>query len=383
MLPVVISNSSTKTHPRMISSLQIKGYRGFSALEMSGLERVNLLVGKNNSGKTSALEAIFLLISRGDPSALWQVLWRRGERLTTSADRVRDRAPDLDVSHLFTGHALHLGSTFNLSAKNQNAERYLNFTLSEIKSEKDATSTNKRERLTIPSRLGLEVKGFPPPPIEMLPLSQAGGLDSDVLQSPRRLRREVANELSTQYITADSLDSSDLVSLWDKVALTPNEDRVMRALRFLDLDVERIAPQVGGQFYYSRGGFIVKLAGFDHPVPIGSMGDGMWRMMAMAIAIAHCKDGVLLIDEIDTGLHYTVMANMWRLIFGAAKELNVQVFASTHSSDCIRSLAELCYLETDVADNVTLQRIERDKENAVAYTAEEIEIAAERRVEVR
>jgi AAA15 family ATPase/GTPase len=157
----------------------------------------------------------------------------------------------------------------------------------------------------------------------------------------------------------------------------------MRALRFLDLDVERIAPQVGGQFYYSRGGFIVKLAGFDHPVPIGSMGDGMWRMMAMAIAIAHCKDGVLLIDEIDTGLHYTVMANMWRLIFGAAKELNVQVFASTHSSDCIRSLAELCYLETDVADNVTLQRIERDKENAVAYTAEEIEIAAERRVEVR
>jgi len=355
MLPVVISNSSTKTHPRMISSLQIKGYRGFSALEMSGLERVNLLVGKNNSGKTSALEAIFLLISRGDPSALWQVLWRRGERLTTSADRVRDRAPDLDVSHLFTGHALHLGSTFNLSAKNQNAERYLNFTLSEIKSEKDATSTNKRERLTIPSRLGLEVKGFPPPPIEMLPLSQAGGLDSDVLQSPRRLRREVANELSTQYITADSLDSSDLVSLWDKVALTPNEDRVMRALRFLDLDVERIAPQVGGQFYYSRGGFIVKLAGFDHPVPIGSMGDGMWRMMA----------------------------NMWRLIFGAAKELNVQVFASTHSSDCIRSLAELCYLETDVADNVTLQRIERDKENAVAYTAEEIEIAAERRVEVR
>ena len=135
--------------------------------------------------------------------------------------------------------------------------------------------------------------------------------------------------------------------------------------------------------YYERGGFIVKIKGREHPVPIGSMGDGMWRMMAMAIAIAHCKDGVLLIDEIDTGLHYTVMANMWRLVFGALKELNVQVFATTHSSDCIRSLAELCYLETDVADNVTLQRIESDKPKAVSYTAQDIEMAAERHIEVR
>jgi predicted ATP-dependent endonuclease of OLD family len=109
----------------------------------------------------------------------------------------------------------------------------------------------------------------------------------------------------------------------------------------------------------------------------------MWRMMALAIAIAHCKSGVLLVDEIDTGLHYTVMANMWRLIFGAARELDVQVFATTHSSDCIRSLAELCYQETDVADNVTLQRIERGRNKAVPYTAAEIEVAAEKHIEVR
>jgi predicted ATPase len=366
----------------MISSIQVNGYRGLAEFEMSELERVNLLVGKNNSGKTSVLEAIFLLISRGEPSALWQVLWRRGERLT-AAERSRDRAPDLDVSHLFLGHVLGLGSSFKLSAKNQTPERHLTFTLTEIKGEKDATATSKRDRLGVPSRIGLEVKGNPAPAIEMLPLSQTGGLDSEILQSPRRLRREVASELHTQFITAEGLDGSDLVSLWDGVALTPNEDRVMLALRFLDLEVERIAPQVGGQFYYPRGGFIVKMKGYDHPVPIGSMGDGMWRMMAMAIAIAHCKDGVLLIDEIDTGLHYTVMANMWRLIFGAAKELNVQVFATTHSSDCIKSLAELCYRETDVADNVTLQRIERGRSNAIPYTATEIEIAAEKQVEVR
>lgn len=366
----------------MISSIQIQGYRGLENFSMSGLQRVNLLVGKNNSGKTSALEAIFLLATRGDPSTLWQVLWRRGERLSGSVDRTRDRPPDLDVSHLFTGHGLHLGASFKLSATNETPERYLTFTLSEIKSEKDASETGKKSSL-IPSRVGLEIKGQPAPLIKQMPLGQGGGLDSDVLQSPRRMRRELLHELPAQFITAESLDGSDLISLWDKVALTPNEERVVAALRFLDLDVERIAPQVGGQFYYSRGGFIVKVKGHPQPLPIGSMGDGMWRMLAMAIAIAHCKDGVLLVDEIDTGLHYTVMANMWRLIFGAAADLNVQVFATTHSSDCIRSLAELCYEETSVADNVTLQRIEKGNPKAIPYTAEEIEIASERRVEVR
>ncbi len=366
----------------MISSLQIQGYRGLEKFEMGGLHRVNLLVGKNNSGKTSALEAIFLLATRGDPSTLWQVLWRRGERLSATVHRTPDRAPDLDVSHLFTGHGMRLGSSFTLSAKNEKPERFLTFTLSEIKSEKDPSETSKQARL-IPSRVGLEIKGHPAPLIKQMPLSQSGGLDSEVLQSPRRLRRELLNEFPAQFITAESLDGSDLISLWDKVALTPNEERVVAALQFLDLDVQRIAPQVGGQYFYPRGGFIVKVKGHSQPLPIGSMGDGMWRMLAMAIAIAHCKDGVLLVDEIDTGLHYTVMANMWRLIFGAAADLNVQVFATSHSSDCIRSLAELCYEETAIADNVTLQRIEKGKPEAIPYTADEIEIAAERRVEVR
>ena len=72
------------------------------------------------------------------------------------------------------------------------------------------------------------------------------------------------------------------------------------------------------------------------------MGDGMWRIMAMAISLAQCKDGFLLIDEIDTGLHYSVMTDMWKLIYRSALDLSVQVFASTHSNDCIRSLAEFC-----------------------------------------
>lgn len=352
---------------------------------MSGLARVNLLVGTNNSGKTSVLEAIHLLASQGDPWALLQVLVRRGERLTGS-ERMPPRYVELDVSHLFTGHDVRLGSKFTLTAKNQTPERRLTFVINEVKEHAPAAGVPEQPAV---ARLGLHVSGRPSPMFGPMPLSRSFGILVDPVESPRRYRRnrtsESEGDLPAQFITTDSLDGAELVSLWDKVALTPNEDRVLRALTFLDEHIERIAAQAGTQNFYNsgRGGFIVKIFGREHPLPIGSMGDGMWRMLAMAIAIAHCKDGILLVDEIDTGLHYSVMTNMWRLIFRAAKDLNVQVFATTHSSDCIKSLAELCCSDPEVASNVSLQRIERGKQKAVPYTANEIEIAAEHHIEVR
>ena len=75
----------------MIHSIEIEGYRGFDRFEMADLGLINLLVGGNNSGKTSVLEAIYLLTSRGDPGSIWQLLWRRGEQLPD--DRPREIGP--------------------------------------------------------------------------------------------------------------------------------------------------------------------------------------------------------------------------------------------------------------------------------------------------
>jgi AAA15 family ATPase/GTPase len=112
------------------------------------------------------------------------------------------------------------------------------------------------------------------------------------------------------------------------------------------------------------------------------MGDGMWRMFVLAVAITQCKDGTLLVDEIDTGLHYSVMAQMWKLIFDAAKEFNVQVFATTHSYDCVYSLAHIC-AKADEGNHVTVQRIETGKTKAIPYAEYEIKVAADREIEVR
>jgi AAA15 family ATPase/GTPase len=66
------------------------------------------------------------------------------------------------------------------------------------------------------------------------------------------------------------------------------------------------------------------------------MGDGMNRILTIILALVNSDNGCLLIDEFENGLHYTVQENLWRIIFHLSKELNIQVFATTHSEDCIK-----------------------------------------------
>ena len=203
---------------------------------------------------------------------------------------------------------------------------------------------------------------------------------------PRRRRSTPENAIPAQYISTESLSRDELTRMWGKVVLTDAEARVLQALRFLDPSIERIANLPSSSAYYyapaTRGGFLVKRDS-ELPIPIGSMGDGMWRVLALAIALSRSKDGILLIDEIDTGLHYTVMADMWKLVADTARELNVQIFATTHSYDCVKSLADICTSRVSGDNQITIQRIERDQGRSVPYTEREIQIAADRQIEVR
>ena len=104
-------------------------------------------------------------------------------------------------------------------------------------------------------------------------------------------------------------------------------------------------------------------------------------MLAMAISMTRAKDGILLVDEIDTGLHFSVMEDMWRLISETAKKFNVQVFATTHSQDCVQSLASICKPSNE--HNTTIQRIEAGRRAAVPFNEAEIRMAASKHIEMR
>ena len=105
---------------------------------------------------------------------------------------------------------------------------------------------------------------------------------------------------------------------------------------------------------------------------------------AFSLALACTGGGApLLIDEIDTGLHYSIMGDLWEMVVEMARRNNVQVFATTHSLDCVRGLAWLCEHHPDLGDDVSLQTIDPDLEESVASDARGIRIAVEQDIEVR
>lgn len=370
----------------MFTSLSIEGYRGFRKFSMSGLGRVNLLVGTNNSGKTSVLEAIHLLASSGDPEAIWQLLSRRGEQPAATAthdvgQRTNGPSTSMEVSHLFTGHYMQVGSSVAISSHSDMGGEWVTLRLAERR------DSNQEPMFEIgPGHLRLEIISSRRGRSLDLPISRQGALSYAALEiPPRNAWLKESYTIASEFITTESHSASQLITYWNQIALTPEEDLVNRALRFIDPLIERIAPQIPATNSFaslSRGGFAVKMKDIAQPVPIGSMGDGIWRMLALAMAITQCKGGVLLVDEIDTGLHFRVMAKMWNLIFNAAKEFNVQVFATTHSYDCVYSLAQI-EQSGDPTNRVTVQRIEAGRERSIPYDETEISVAADRSIEMR
>jgi len=176
--------------------------------------------------------------------------------------------------------------------------------------------------------------------------------------------------------------------LFDDVVLTPEEDNVTEMLRIIEPSIERIASAGSERTpsnlrYLPRGGLFVRLKGSKDRVPIGSMGDGIWRMLGLALNVVQCANGILLVDEIDTGIHHTIMDDVWKFVYSSAKKNNVQVLATTHSQDCYQSLAVICRDSVATDSDVTIRRIEPGREQAVAYTEQEIVAAAEHGIEVR
>ncbi len=192
-----------------------------------------------------------------------------------------------------------------------------------------------------------------------------------------RIDRENKSPL-IRFISSSALSIEEVITLYNEIVLTDEENLVIEALQTIEPTIERIAPIAS-----SRGGMVVKCSDQPERLPIGSMGDGLWRMLGLSLALAGTAGGTLFIDEIDTGLHYTVLERMWLLITKAAARLDVQVFATSHNRDCYEALANVVLHNCDVTGDVSIHRIEKGRSKSVPFTGEEMVIAAERGIEVR
>jgi predicted ATPase len=199
-------------------------------------------------------------------------------------------------------------------------------------------------------------------------------------------KSSIADNDNIKFVPASSLSPHKVVTLFDKIVLTPDEELVLEAVRIIELGITRLASLGGSSLPardHARGGIFVKSSKWEERIPIGSFGDGIWRLLGLALSLVGAKNGTLLIDEIDTGLHYTVMSKMWKLVCATAKKLNVQVFATTHSSDCWKTLADTT-VEDEFADMaIRIHRINKEKRRPITFTNREMHLALDEDIEVR
>ena len=374
----------------MLKNVKIENFRGFQSFELQQLGRVNLLVGTNNSGKTSILEAIQLLCSRNNLEPLAEVMINRGEYFFNE-DRRFPRDRDLDICHLFYGHEIQAGSKFSISGINHNINEEVigSIQVGSLSLNKDLNITPDEqlssfdENFNELKKIDFTLQWNKERDIWKRPLSANAAISEEYIRrrSPINTKNSVTK---TQFVTSSSLTTQKMTELFNQVVLTPEEEVLTESLQTIEPKIERIASIATERYRASdsRGGFFIRLSDTSQRVPIGSLGEGVWRMLGLALATVCASDGVLFIDDIDTGLHFSVMSDMWKLVCKTAKRLNVQVFATTHNSDCWTSLANVAR-EEGGEDGITIQRIEKNKSTAVAFTEREIIIAAQRGIEVR
>ena len=372
----------------MIRDIKIKNYRLFDNFELNSLARVNLIVGDNNSGKSSLLEAIHLLTSEEVRSSLIYILNERGEIASGFLDPryERLRRGGYQISQIFHDRLIKPGQFASISAVKD-----VKVTLKIVLQETDPSKSRELEQPTLfddeiddiinegyADMLVFERNGSgQDSPNERLRITEDGIL----LETRLNIRGVLHPKGKSRFLTTNYIGYDELAILWDNITLTPKEDKVVEALQILEPMVDRISFTSSQT---SNSGILLRLKNENEPIPLGSMGDGMRRIMAIAASLVSVEKGTLLVDEIDTGLYHGALTDMWRLVLETSSKQNAQVFATTHSWDCVKAFQQALYGFADQSIG-RLIRLEKSntKVGAVLYSANELDIAIEQGIEVR
>ena len=169
---------------------------------------------------------------------------------------------------------------------------------------------------------------------------------------------------------------------WNALVTDGREHEIVEDMKLLMPDIDSIHFLTSDRMP-GGGGIVVGLRGGRSRHPLGSFGDGMRRLLLLRLALANNADGCVLVDEVDTGLHWTVMAGMWRLMVEVAQKSQLQLFATTHSHDCILGLASMIKSYPELANEVSIQKIDTSLPHAVSAQGPDIPAALESGIDFR
>jgi len=348
----------------MIESVNIENFRCFRKLMVNGLRRINIIVGANASGKTVFLEAIFLASAASPEIALRLRSWRGlGEQIQLSRNR-------RDYESLWEDLFFRLDQkkTIRIALKGSpernrsllihyETEGTVALPLGEQRI--DATTIvpivfewTRNSQAAFTSKPEVTEKGFVVP---------GGDISFPSMFYSTVVKAATPKETATRY--------SDL-------SKQGREHLIVEALRRDYPYIENLSVEIGAGIPMVHA----KVRSIDAKIPVALVSQGLGQLLNYLLAIATSPHGVVLIDEIESGFYFDKLSDLWATLFHFSCSYNTQVFATTHSRECLRALhsvirdneREFCLLRAQREDGeCTLRRIEGpDLRSAIEHEVE-------------
>ena len=360
----------------MIEKIKISNFKIFKTLLIDDLHQITLLSGKNNVGKSTLLESIFfsnyyfnadsfIIINnniRGAANALrtdiWQSFFNVSSGITSfTIEKIENGIKksiivELEDKRNIIAHSLLDNTNFfdaQVSEKT-NDNRSITHQLSILASDEENKDT-----------LQYIVKFD----------GQIQTVSNSETNNPLR------NCTYTSLISPKAaINQPFLAEMFGRLDIEGKSDSVIKALQILDSEINGIKTFV-------QNGAIRLYASMDNGrnMPIDHMGDGICKLIWICISILSNPNSLILIDEMENGFHYSAHKKIWKAVYDAAKESNVQVIATTHSYECITGASEAM----EENDDFGYVRLDNVSDNIVAksMSSKQLKTAIESNLEIR
>lgn len=352
--------------------IEIEYFRGIKHLVLDDVKQINLLVGKNNCGKSSILDAVFLLSGFSNPLLNLRINQFRDydkfdeedlvlnfynmipdNHIHIHGDMTDGTIRDLKITPIVS-ESQYVVSKDNISAqslsnKEANISTGLTMNFSYVKANGD--KKNDSSAIVITNQQSDKIK--------------------------IRSSKDYDETLSGVYINSKFAFSIAVDNLMN-IIQEKQEHVIVEILEQIDPKIRSIS--------VLKSGVNVDI-GLSRLVPINMLGDGIRKMLAIISSLYSCKGGVIFIDEIDNGLHFSSLSSLWKAIIKTAELLDVQVFATTHNIESLQSLNKVLYNDcVESRDKImcySLRHMDTDELNAYKYPYDKFNYVINQEIEIR
>lgn len=304
---------------RMIKSAKMNGFRCLREVKLDGLRRINLIVGDNSAGKTTLLEGLFLANGGSPEIAMRFKRWRTGEANFTGSIASLNREIWGELFHQFD---ITKPISIDLVASDHG-----NRSLIVTSGQDSLVPLNENAS---PDFLPVFEWNLPSGQFQLKPKITEQGLDlgGKIAPTPTEI---------FFFPSSQPISSAETAGRFFDLSRRNNEKAVVAEVnrQFPSITDLTVGISSGTNALYAT------VAGMPDKIPLSLVSSGLNKLVALLCALPTKRGSVLLVDEIENGLHYKRLPAVWSALLSMCETHQGQVFASTHSDECLRAAAAL------------------------------------------